>query len=77
MPPVSRPAATHGSAGSVAATLTRMASGREPSAFMATTIQSPLRTAQVRVWVPGPAAWVAQMRARAGAAALKHRFRQK
>ena len=36
---------------------------------MATTIQSPLRTAQVRVWVPGPAACAVQMSARPGGTA--------
>ena len=53
-------AVNEGSAGSVAATLTCRLTGREPSAFMATTIQSPLRTAQVSAWVPGPAAWTAR-----------------
>ena len=69
MPPVSRPAAIQGSAGSVAATLTCRLSGREPSAFIATTVQSPLRTAQVRVWVPGPAACAVQMPACRGGTA--------
>ena len=50
----------------MAATLTRMLTGREPSAFMAITSQSPLWTVQVSVWVPGPAARAAQMPARAG-----------
>jgi hypothetical protein len=40
--------------------LTCRLTGREASAFMATTIQSPLRGAQVRVWVPGPAACAVQ-----------------
>jgi len=53
---MSRPAATHGSAGTVAAALTRKLTGRDPLAFIATTVQSPLLTGQISTWVPVPAA---------------------
>jgi hypothetical protein len=69
MPPISRPVAIQGSAGGVAATLTVMPTGRDASAFMAITVQSPLRTAQVRVCVPGPAACAVQMPACPGGTA--------
>lgn len=69
IPPASRPAAIQGREGSAAATLMRTATGRDPSAFMAATVQLPLRSGKVRVWVPVPAAWAAQMSARAGAVA--------
>ena len=60
-PPASRPAPIQGSVRTEAATLIRTATGREPSAFMATTVQLPLRSGQVRTWVPGPATWAAQI----------------
>jgi len=53
-PATSRPTAIHGSAGSVAALLTCTLTAPEPSAFMITTIQLPLFTVQVSVWVRGP-----------------------
>ena len=61
-PRASRPAPIQDSEGTEAATLMRTATGREPSAFIATTVQLPLRSGQVRVRVPGPATWAAQMR---------------
>ncbi len=36
---------------------------------MTATVQLPLRSGQVRAWVPGPAAWAAQMPARVGVVA--------
>src|SRR5215472_9062859 len=60
-PPISRPAAAHGSAGSVAATFTRTLTGADPSAFMATTVHRPLVTGQASVCVLGPVACTAQM----------------
>lgn len=66
-PPASSPVAIQGNAGIVAVTPIRTATGRDPSAFMAATVQLPLLPGQVRVWVPGPAARAAQMPARAGA----------
>lgn len=67
--PTSRPVAIQGSEGIAALTLIYTATGRDPSAFMATTIQLPALVGQVRVWVPGPAAPVAQIPARTGPAA--------
>jgi hypothetical protein len=51
-----------GSAGSVAATLTRTLTGADPSAFMATSVQRPSAIGQVSVWVPGPVTFTAQIR---------------
>src|SRR5215468_1450013 len=68
-PAVSRPATIQGSAGSVAPTSTCTLTGRDPSAFIATTVQLPLRTGHTTVCVPGPAAYATQVTARAGGAA--------
>ena len=46
-PPINRLAAAYGSAGTVAAASTRTLTGRDPLAFIATTVQSPLWTGQV------------------------------
>jgi hypothetical protein len=68
-PPASRPPASQGSAGSVAAALTCTLTGRDPLAFIATTIQSPLRTGHTTVWMPAPVACASQRLARDGGAA--------
>ena len=67
-PPPSRPAPIQGRAGIAAPTLIRTATGRDPSAFIATTVQVPGLAGQVKVWVPGPAVRVAQIPARTGGA---------
>jgi hypothetical protein len=68
IPPASSLAAIQGSEDSDVATL-MCTVGRDPSAFMAATVQLAPRSGQVGVWVPGPAARGAQMPARAGAVA--------
>ena len=54
-PAASRAAVIQGSDGSDAATLMRTATARDPSAFIATAVQLPPRSGQVRFCVPGPA----------------------
>ena len=49
-PPTSNPAAIQGREGSGAATVMRTATGCDPSAFMAATVQLPPRSGQVSVW---------------------------
>src|SRR5215831_9885718 len=68
-PPASRPAAIQGNAGSVAPTSTWTLTGRDPSAFIATTVQLPLRTGHTTVCAPGPEAYTTQVTALAGGAA--------
>src|SRR5438034_8957880 len=59
-PPMSNPIATQSRNDSFAPRSTSAATPREPSAFMRTTDQSPSRTFQLTVWLPGPEADAAQ-----------------
>jgi hypothetical protein len=65
-PPTKRPAAIQPRKESLAPKLASTATGREASAFMATTDQVPLRTPQVRVCVPVPCVEATQKRCSAG-----------
>ena len=65
-PPTSSPAAIQPRDGSAAATLNVRGDRPRSVGVDVPTVQLPLWSGQVRVWVPGPVAWAAEMPGRGG-----------